>query len=90
MLVRFSNVDGCVTCTQTIDFSKLRAIGMLKDSNVSGDSNYYVRLSFENGDTFLAKSNMSLFEATDYRNTLEGYWLSSATLSATPTQLVSA
>jgi hypothetical protein len=85
MLVRFSNVDGCANCTQTIDFSKLRAIGMLKNAN----DTYYVRLSFENGDTFLAKDGMSLADAISYRNTLEGYWLSSATRSAASTEVVS-
>lgn len=75
MLVRFPNADGCVTCTQTIDFNKLRAIGMLK--NDDSDNSYYVRLSFEDSDTFVAKKGMTLAQATEYRNTLEGYWLSS-------------
>ena len=74
MLVRFSNADGCSTCTQTIDFAKLRAIGMLK----AGESynSYFVRLSFDGGNTYLAKQNMTLEEAISYRNTLESYWLS--------------
>lgn len=71
MLVRFTGI-GCTTCTQTIDFDKIRAIGMLKNTD-----SYYVRLSFENGNTLTTKSNMTLSQAISYRNTLEGYWLSS-------------
>ena len=72
MLVRFSNADGCPTCSQTVDFNKLRAIGMLKAT--ASDNSYFVRLSFDNGDTYLAKQNMTLTEAVNYRNILEGYW----------------
>jgi hypothetical protein len=79
MLVRFSNADGCSTCTQTIDFNKLRAIWLSRNSLKSigeenRDDNYFVSLSFDGGDTYLAKENMTLLEATSYRNTLEGYW----------------
>lgn len=77
MLVRFSNANGCPTCTQTIDFNKLRAIGMLK----AIDDSYYVRLSFDSGDTYMCKSNMTLADAISYRNTLEGYWQSASSFS---------
>lgn len=82
MLVRFTDVDGCSTCTQTINFVKLRAIGMLK-GQPTNESSYYVRLVFDNGDHFLARENMTLAQAIAYRNTLENYWMSgSSTLSA--------
>ena len=82
MLVRFTGTDGCATCTQTIDFLKLRAIGMLK-SEPTNESSYFVRLSFDNGDQFMAKQNMTLAQAVAYRNLLEGYWLSHNTTSVT-------
>jgi hypothetical protein len=75
MLVRFTGINGCVTCTQTIDFSKIRAIGMLM-ATATDPNSYYVRLTFENGENFLCKENMSLTQAVSYRTTLEGYWLS--------------
>lgn len=73
MLVRFKNAGGCPTCTQTVDFNTLRAIGMLL-ADASDNSSYFVRISFMNGDTYLAKQGMTLNQATDYRNLLEGYW----------------
>jgi hypothetical protein len=72
-LVRFKNAEGCATCTQTVNFATLRAIGMLK-ANDADDNSYFVRISFANGDTYLARDNMSLSQATDYRNLLESYW----------------
>lgn len=74
MLVRFHNVKDCPSCTQTIDFDKLRAISMLLNSSTN---TYFVRLSFENGDTVTANDNMTLTDAMAYRNLLEGYWSNS-------------
>ena len=74
MLVRFHNVKDCASCTQTIDFDTLRAISMLLNSSTN---TYFVRLSFENGDTVTTKDNMSLSDAIAYRNLLESYWLNS-------------
>ena len=78
MLVRFSNAGGCSTCTNTIDTSKWRALGMFKALE-DDDNSYYVRLSLDNGDTYTAKKNMNLSDAINYRNLLENYWYSSAT-----------
>lgn len=72
-LVRFKNAGGCASCTQTVNFATLRAIGMLK-ANAADDNSYFVRISFLNGDTYLARENLSLSQATDYRNLLESYW----------------
>ena len=72
-LVRFKNAEGCATCTQTVNFATLRAIGMLKANEVD-DNSYFVRISFANGDTYLARENLSLAQAIDYRNLLESYW----------------
>ncbi len=77
MLVRFSNANGCPTCTQTVDFAKIRAIGMLK-ADAANENSYYVRISFDNGDIYMARKNLTLAQATDYRNLLESYWYSSA------------
>lgn len=74
MLVRFSNANGCSTCTQTVDFCKIRAIGMLMAEN----GTYFVRISFDNGDLYTARKGLTLAEATAYRNLLEGYWSNSA------------
>ena len=73
MLVRFSNINDCVTCTQTIDMNKLRAIGMFQ-TTANDPNSYYVRLSFDGGDTLTVKKNMTLSQAIDYRTLLEGYW----------------
>ena len=87
MLVRFSNADGCPTCTQTIDFNKVRAICMFTTSMTrenAEENSYFVRLSFDDGRTYLAKENMILAEAINYRNKLEGYWMPYNTLDSNP------
>ena len=44
---------------------------------LADDGTYFVRLSFDAGNTYMAKQGMSLADAIAYRNMLEGYWLSS-------------
>lgn len=73
MLVRFVNIQGCTVCTQTIDFSKLRSIGLLNDTVDVGK--YLIRLSFDNGDTLVVYSNKTYEQAVALRSTLESYWL---------------
>lgn len=90
-LVRFKNAGGCATCTQTVNFATLRAIGMFKAVDADENS-YFVRISFLNGDTYLARENMSHSQAVDYRNLLEGYWFgvdgTNNTFGLTPNQVV--
>ncbi len=78
MLVRFSNPEDYTTTT--IDTQKWRAISMLQYTEDDANS-YYVRLSFDNGETFTARKNMSLSEAINYRNLLEGYWYNGSILN---------
>ncbi len=86
MLVRFNNIDNCLLCTQTVDFNKLRAIGLLNSNNGSLES-YFIRLSFDGGGTLVVKTDLAYNDAVAYRNMLEGYWLHSATHSTTVTNV---
>lgn len=79
MLIRFHNYDDPTTTT-TVKISKLRAISLLTSLSLG----YYVRLSFDNGQTVIARAHLDYEEACKYRDYLEQLWDKDVHVSTMP------